>query len=722
MNKIFAFALKNELKKNVSIFIIVLVLLCIILPGSFMMQIGNIEETYISQSSNALNNQNDIFNTDKLYVTISELNKLKENIVIDTFGVKQMSAYIIGIGAFLAIFFFSYLHHKKQVDFYHSLALNRKKIYFYKYITGLLCFLIPYILTTIFSIMCIKIKGIYFSDIYTYIFFAFLINTLYFVLSYSLFIFIVLITGKFFVASLGIAATLVAFPLLSYGLELYHNAFFKTYYMYNDTFLPLFKKLQFLSPLVSLQRIGKEYNAQISNEWVGLDVILSKINMTLIIVAFLIIIIIFLSIKIYKIRPLERSESVFAFDILKPITRIPIVLLSGILGISLYAITPKLEFGIIGVVGFCIISHVVLEIIYNNDFKKAFNNKISLTCCIAFSLLVLAMFKTDFFKYDEFLPQNKELKNASIVIYDEILDYSSFQKNIKGHYEYVDPNEKLMSEMKLQNEDSKASILNIAKGAIEELKQGKDKLNESTVNILYEFNNGKKEARTYKIDLRTYLNSYNKIFNDKNYKEKIYPLININNEDISELVLKDINGKTTFDEKEKIENIVKAYKLDLLNQKLEDKIDTYPIAIISFKIKDKDINQVADLRYENYMSSRAVIREIQMDYPIYENFDNVKEALKQTDYEFFDIKNYDYKLPFIIYNNGSKYSEVQVTDIDDKKCILNNFVYYDFYYHNQKLGKKTIENFHISLRQYEMSDGLVFENEDTLKLAEKYAN
>lgn len=62
-------------------------------------------------------------------------------------GHLENTVFILIAGVFCALIVFSYLHSARQLDFYHSLAIRRNRLFAVKYLSGALTFVTAYLIS-----------------------------------------------------------------------------------------------------------------------------------------------------------------------------------------------------------------------------------------------------------------------------------------------------------------------------------------------------------------------------------------------------------------------------------------------------------------------------------------------------------------------------------------------------------------------------------------------
>jgi ABC-2 type transport system permease protein len=170
-------------------------------------------------------------NLDYLLDPIARQQRIIE-VVNSALNVNNMfvAAAILFAAVISAMSSFYYLNSKTQIDFYHSLPIKREKLFLINYISGILFFIIPYLINFVLTVIVIFItgKGLYFNlETAAY---SLLVSILLYAVIYSISLSAAMLCGNTIVALLGAAVFLGYFPAF-YGLYYsYMEAFFKTFF------------------------------------------------------------------------------------------------------------------------------------------------------------------------------------------------------------------------------------------------------------------------------------------------------------------------------------------------------------------------------------------------------------------------------------------------------------------------------------------------------------
>ena len=534
---------------------------------------------------------------------------------------------------------FSYLYSKKKVDMYHSLPVKREVLYFIKIINGILIVLIPFIICEIVaSLLILANTGE--IIVITSALWSIAEWTLLFIMSYFLTVFSIMLTGNMLIGILACGFFSFYFPLISLVLKGYQSTFFDTYYTSGfiiENVLPNMSSFMLMFNIFELKWLTRI-----------IIVILASI-------AFL-----FINLFLYKKRASEAAGKSVSFNVIKlPIKSMMVIFMSILMYLLGYEVmNDSIGWGLFGLIVSGVITHCVMEIIYNQDFKKIFAKKIELLVLIIISIFIAAAFQFDIFGYDSYIPSASQIKSTAVI--SNLLESNSEQYYNKveitdGYYNYsfVDVDyasdskveADLIKKMDIQNKDA---VLELARQGIEAAKYDLEMYgNFDKVLISYKLKNGRTVGRVYYVDLDQSTSGLSSIYADESYKKSIYPILSENPEKIVSVDFNGIMNNDThivFHDDEWKKKFVETYKNELMNLDYETKLKSYPFASIRF---NDDFMEGALRNYAgfNYTSDSTTAVNSKWEnvyanslesvgfYPIYPEFKETLALLKEMDVE-----------------------------------------------------------------------------------------
>ena len=569
---------------------------------------------------------------------------------------------------------FSYLYSKKKVDLYHSLPVKREVLYFIKLINGILIVVIPFIICEIVASLLVITNTGKISVLIAAIW-AIAEWTLLFILSYFLTVFSIMLTGNMLIGILACGFFSFYFPLISLVLKGYQSTFFDTYYTSGfiiENVLPNMSSFMLMFNIFELKWLTRI-----------IIVILASI-------AFL-----FINLLLYKKRASEAAGKSVSFNVIKlPIKSMMVIFMSILMYLLGYEVmNDSIGWGLFGLIVSGVITHCVMEIIYNQDFKKIFAKKIELLVLIIISIFIAAAFQFDIFGYDSYIPSASQIKSTAVI--SNLLESNSEQYYNKveisdGYYNdsFVDvdyaSDSKIeadqINKMDIQNKDA---VLELARQGIEAAKYDLEMYgNFDKVLISYKLKNGRTVGRVYYVDLDQSTSGLSNVYADESYKKSSYPILSENPENIVSVDFNGIMDNDThivFHDDELKKKFVETYKKELMNLDYETKLKSYPFASIRFNNEfmegalrkyagfnyTSDSTTAVNSKWENVYANSL---ESVGFYPIYPEFKETLALLKEMDVEVI------YKFPAeYVESIDVSYNDWENIDLDDNDEVSGSY-------------------------------------------------
>ena len=534
---------------------------------------------------------------------------------------------------------FSYLYSKKKVDMYHSLPVKREVLYFIKIINGILIVVIPFIICEMSASLLALANTGKISVVIAAIW-AIAEWTLLFILSYFLTVFSIMLTGNMLIGILACGFFSFYFPLISLVLKGYQSTFFDTYYTSGfiiENVLPNMSSFMLMFNIFELKWLTRI-----------IIVILASI-------AFL-----FINLFLYKKRASEAAGKSVSFNVIKlPIKSMMVIFMSILMYLLGYEVmNDSIGWGLFGLIVSGVITHCVMEIIYNQDFKKIFAKKLELIVLIIISIFIAAAFQFDIFGYDSYIPSASQIKSTAVI--SDLLESNSEQYYNKveisdGYYndsfvdvDYASDSKIEADQIKKMDIQNKDAVLELARQGIEAAKYDLEPQGDfDRVLISYKLKNGRTVGRVYYVDLDQSTSGLSSVYADESYKKSSYPILSENPENIVSVDFNGIMDNDThivFYDDELKKKFVETYKKELMNLDYETKLKSYPFASIRF---NNDFMEGALRKYAgfNYTSDSTTAVNSKWEnvyanslesvgfYPIYPEFKETLALLKEMDVE-----------------------------------------------------------------------------------------
>ena len=569
---------------------------------------------------------------------------------------------------------FSYLYSKKKVDLYHSLPVKREVLYFIKLINGILIVVIPFIICEIVASLLVIANTGKISVLIAAIW-AIAEWTLLFILSYFLTLFSIMLTGNMLIGILACGFFSFYFPLISLVLKGYQSSFFDTYYTSGfiiENVLPNMSSFMLMFNIFELKWLTRI-----------IIVILASI-------AFL-----FINLFLYKKRASEAAGKSVSFNVIKlPIKAMMVIFISILMYLLGYEVmNDSIGWGLFGLIVSGAITHCVMEIIYNQDFKKIFAKKIELLVLIIISIFIAAAFQFDIFGYDSYIPSASQIKSTAVI--SDLLESNSEQYYNKveisdGYYDesfvdvdYASDSKIEADQIKKMDIQNKDAVLELARQGIEAAKYDLEPQGDfDRVLISYKLKNGRTVGRVYYVDLDQSTSGLSSVYADESYKKSSYPILSENPENIVSVDFNGIMDNDThivFHDDELKKKFVETYKKELMNLDYETKLKSYPFASIRF---NNDFMEGALRKYAgfNYTSDSTTAVNSKWEnvyanslesvgfYPIYPEFKETLDLLKEMGVEI------TYKFPAEYVDSiDVSYHDWENIDLDDNDEVSGSY-------------------------------------------------
>ena len=192
-NTFFRDAWENMKRRNWVFWLSFLTFFCFF-PGFLILSLNNIRSRYEGVA--------DAASLQRMQERMSET--VEELFLLNGF----MPVLVIGLAIIIGIQGFVYLHNKRQVDFYHSQPVSRKRRFAVLWINGIIIFIVTYLINMFLGVAVAATFGYMSGMIFTGAIKAFFLYLLLFLGIYHISIIAVLLTGNTLVSLLAMAVLL----------------------------------------------------------------------------------------------------------------------------------------------------------------------------------------------------------------------------------------------------------------------------------------------------------------------------------------------------------------------------------------------------------------------------------------------------------------------------------------------------------------------------------
>ena len=516
-------------------------------------------------------------------------------------------------GAILgAVSSFSYLHSKRQVDFYYSLPVKREEWFLVSYVSSFIQIMVPCLVSYVMRYAIGAMKGVTSKESARAFLFAIVISVICYHLVYALSSVGMLLTGKILTGLLMIAFLQLWGAFVMSLKEMVMGTVFETYLQSQDGMLSLGSTSFYLtgegwerSPILLYSNLMRRF---FRKEHLQAPLFL----MTMVGVG-----IILLALFLYKKRPSEAAGKSVAFPVLEPIIKVLLAISLGVFfantAYSQYeAVTdvPIWAFGV-GIVSTVFIC-LVVEFIYSADLKMVFRKKVSLGISVIGTVTICFILQFDVIGFDTYIPSKDKISAMSIDLYynNQEAFEDSFSNEEESHEERLD---------KLRTSEF-ARIYKVAQNGVRHVGQKIDPWNDDRyleVKTAYYLKNGKTVYRKYYVDYMEMYQCMDSLFADREYRKKYFNIDQLEkgtyNLDSIDMYLG--THHMFRSSKKNAEQLLEIY--------LEE-MGTKPFSVF------ENANLVAQLHF--------IKNDRFMDFPIYEEFTKTLSFLKKKFPEWRELE------------------------------------------------------------------------------------
>lgn len=503
--------------------------------------------------------------------TSEQMEFLYENLWKDGFlltgGFVAVAAAVLnGINGFI------YLYSKRQTDFYHSLPVKRSRMFWNRIYTGLVYYLVPYMIMVFLAICIGAARGFFSLKLMGEALALFGIHLIIYLLIYFSVVLILCITGNLLMGIFCMGMLYCYGPGLSLLLGGYRYGFYETYYIEKNYGLIRFLR-EYISPAGLINQFAEAYQ---KGEGMRLFMVLLVLTVLLT----------YLSYVAYLKRPSESAGSPMVYRGAAFIVKIMVVIPCGLgAGYFFYLIpisSMKTFWWIFGLILGTVLSHGFMETAYQMDFHCFFKKKIQL---LAAGLIVAAcamVYETDLFHYDSYVPPKEKLASVSV-------DMNMFSNNMGTYIKEVedgiyqvgmesadwDLREYSVSGKKEIGDKTYNAFCSIAEKQKERGKKYEkgDHIVEGTnsdivlkTGVMYKLKSGKKIYRNYRINAIECQELIQCLYEEENLKDNVLDMLDLGTEYLDEMYFNAADGRGYMifqEQKEKWAELLEALKKDI---------------------------------------------------------------------------------------------------------------------------------------------------------------
>lgn len=320
---------------------------------------------------------------------------------------------LIVLATLCGVAMFRYLHDRRQVDFYHALPISRGKLFAVNYISGALLVLPFYLIVLVIGLIFVSAMGLGGQITGALLVQSILGNIAYFLLNYTVAVLCTVLTGNTIITVLlGIWAQL-GIPVLMVMVQCYQAMFYKTF----SSAVPLMQTLVLYgSPMcnyLATEQYTRTMTVPLFNSTAmdtagGMAILIYPVVLTIVLGV--------LSYFLFVRRKSENTGMAVSFRRVKAPIKWFMSIFSGLgFGLIFTVIFTGTSGGMwFGLVFGVVLCHMIVEIIYDFDFKALLHHWKQMIVLAILAVVVVAGIKNDVFGYDSYIPDVDNIASAAI--------------------------------------------------------------------------------------------------------------------------------------------------------------------------------------------------------------------------------------------------------------------------------------------------------------------
>lgn len=546
------------------------------------------------------------------------------------------------LGTLFAFWQFEYLYHRDKVDFYHSLPVKRGILFSAKYISGVIAFVVPYVICCVLGLGILSAAGFSNLSVVKGVILGIIVNIIGYLLCYSITILAICLTGNLF------SGMLATCTLQGYGMVLYLvvaeliSTYSKTYMTDYDTLEDMFVYASPLSMYIKLKNNAYP-TGNISNNAYALVLAITCVYLVALTA---------LAFYTYLKRTSESAGKTIAFPKLKPVLKVVITVLAVCTGSLVFKVIVYDTQQLWQIVGFLLtlfLCHVLIQTIFEQDVKAVKKGLLSTFVSAVLGAMVFAGFYIGGGIYDKSEINYNNLAYAAIVpesFLGENYDagfYDVEQKMYLSNREYVFEHMQL-TDKQLVEEFTKDCLKGI-----------NDKDNYITdVCIKYTMKNNKERYRQFEVSGEMVSKYMKRFLASEEFRKGTNYSYGINPEQVAEVQYERNKNDYIVMEvldipKEELPDLIRTYQEEYLNATVEELNDGTPVIAfcpcVKKTLQDEYDNQTIGKLYvyPSFTKTLDILKNGGVDVESYQQelHDTVRKITVTQDYIGADEIDFD---------------------------------------------------------------------------------
>lgn len=424
------------------------------------------------------------------------------------FMLQADGAYVllVGLAAIIAIIQFSYLHSRRQMDFYGSLPIKRKVLFSQKVLFSYIDFVVPYTVVLGICFLIGLVHNIVTANLIVYVVEMWVVNQVGFMLMFLICSLAILLTGRNWVGLFGSCIFLSGGYLLEVLFRALNSTFFQTYYETNRQMM-----LSWLSPVFVLYKM-RDMIFELEKSQI---LISGKFVWLILAVTVFVFVLFLLNRYVVRKRPAEKAGQSMAFEIPSRVIQVILSVVGGvaigIMTMTFIYVNEQVWF-FMGAIFGTFFLYVLIQFIYTLDVKQTFAYKWQVLATEAAAILICSIYSFDLFGYDLYLPKQEDIESVAIRYQDDNAYTNYYIDGI-----FYNGIEYALEEMSLEPDNHVYALL---EDAVYKTYEGFD-LN--TVYVRYRLKNGREINRVYQVSLEGHRDKIEHLYEQEAFRETMIP-------------------------------------------------------------------------------------------------------------------------------------------------------------------------------------------------------
>ena len=583
-----------------------------------------------------------------LQIQILYNNLWKDGFVLSGLIIVSIAAFMNSVNGFI------YLYSGKKTDYYHGLPIKRAELFLERVFSGLVYYLIPYIIAEFLMICIGAARGFFSLSIMGMAVKMFFLHIIIYLVIYFSIVLVISVTGNMLMGILCLGGMYLYGIALSLILVAYGQSFWQTFFSAEYQYGRFNALLHMASPGTLILNMVSDYAEGKTGKLLAAVIILGVIFGVLAWTA-------------YKKRPSESAGKSMVYSWISIVVRFMVVVPGGLaVGWIFYSLTTgkvRILWWIFGMILGTVIIHGLSETIYQMSFQGFFTKKLQLVIAGALVAVCALIFQKDLLHFDSYIPKQEDIAsmNLNMMSFDQDY-YENVQKTKDGEYEITDANNWAEPAMAFVG---KNGIGDQTYKALQDIVSSNPK--GEVINgdytyysiIKYTLKSGKEIYRKYWIGTENLSALVKGLYEEENLKEQKFGFLNLDQKYLKNIGLNDAsgNGYSIFqNDSDKMKQLLEAMKKDVDAATAEDFMQAPEVKMdFAYQFPGKqDVNNMipgntnANVQYANWIVG------------IYPSFKNTLAILKETGYPL-TVEDLDIEKIMLNYFNDEDGQQEDVT-------------------------------------------------------------